>query len=514
MLPVISELYENTQVIPIVKELILICRNRQKEEIEDSWAEVSELIASFCRKIAAVDNDKASGLWISFQEACSFSINGQSNQVKMADRLEEMLPDLYDAIALFGTIDIEDNGYRLISSKSGYLTLQRTGDGYQWHSSIDPMWEAYIQANKIYSTRLRRFHIMGSGLGYLAYQLHCISGGSLDIVIFDKDETFVKLATDYGVLSYIPEDRLHIEIIKDSKKLLKEFKGYEDDSSKGTIGYYYYEDTMLELMKQCEDEVPAICQEINTRIAFGDMLERNYYRNRANVSENIADIDTSSVKKKWLIVGAGPSFDSRKDIIKEHFEEYTVIAVGAIYRRMFQEDMIPDYVIITDPQSRTFRQMEGITEHRPSLLLNAFATWEIAENYRGKKYLLFGEGSYLTEDYCHMKGIKAMDLGSDVAVAALSVALHLGAKEVGFVGVDLAFPTGKSHAEGTMDEDTVDTSDAPMVKGINGEMIPTSELFKVYLDELEEMIAKNSQTSYVNYSLGADIKGAKWQAVD
>lgn len=514
MLPVISELYENTQVIPIVKELILNCRNRQKREIEDSWAEVSELIASFCRKIASVDNDKGSRLWISFQEACSISINGQSNQVKMADRLEEMLPDLYDAIALFGTIDTEDKGNRLLSSKSGYLTLQRISDGYQWHSSIDPMWEAYNQACKIYTTRFRRFHMMGCGLGYLAYQLHCISGGSMDIVIYDNDEELVSMAFDYGVLSYIPEERLHIRIINDTKKLLREFKGYEDDISKGTTGYYYYEDTMIELMKECEDEVPAICQEINTRIAFGDMLERNYYRNRTNVSKNVADIDISSVKKKWLIVGAGPSFDSRKDIVKEHFEDYTVIAVGAIYRRMLQEDMIPDYVIITDPQSRTFRQMEGITEHRPSLLLNVFATWEIAENYKGKKYLLFGEGSYLTEDYCRMKGIKAMDLGSDVAVAALSVALYLGAKEVGFVGVDLAFPTGKSHASGTMDESTVDTSDAPMIKGVSGEMIPTNEQFKVYLDELEEMIAKNRQVSYVNYSMGADIKGAKWQALD
>ena len=514
MLPEISELYEYVQVIPIVKELTLNLRNRQGEAIDNSWTDISELIASFCRKIASIDNNKGSRLWIGFQEICSFSINDQSDQIKMADGLEEMITDLYAAIALFGTIDREVDGYRLVSSRSGFITLQRIRDGYQWHSSIDPMWEAYNQACKVYSTRFRRFHIMGCGLGYLAYQLYCLSDGSLDIVIFDKDETFINMAKDYGVLSYIPEDRLGIRIEKDVKKLLDEYKGYEDESSGGTTGYYYYEDTMLELMNECEDEVPAICQEVNTRIAYGDMLERNFYRNRTNVAGNIADIDTAPLKKKWIIVGAGPSFDDRKNLLRSSKEDTTIIAVGTIYKRMLQEGIIPDYVIITDPQSRTYRQMEGITEYRPTLLLNAFAAWELAENYKGKKYLLFGEGSYLTEDYCRMKGIKPMNLGSDVAVAALSAALYLGAEEVGFVGVDLAFPTGMSHAGGTMDEESVDITAGPRVKGVRGEMIPTSELFLVYLAELEEMIFQNKGVSYVNYSSGADIKGTKWQAVD
>jgi hypothetical protein len=514
MLPVISELYEHTQIVPIVKELIWNCRNRQKEEIEESWEDVSELIASFCRMTASIDNAKGSRLWMCFQEACSYSFSGQSNQLKMADKLEELIPLLYDAVTVFGTIDTEDKGFRLVSSKSGYLILQRTNDGYQWHSSIDPMWEAFIQAKKIYSTRFKRFHIMGCGLGYLAYQLYCISGGSLDIVIFDRDETFVNLATDYGVLSYIPEDILRIEIIKDSKKLLKDYKGYEDENSKGTTGYYYYEDTMLELMNERADEVPAICQEINTRIAYGDMLERNFYRNRSNVSKTIADIKSESVKKNWLIVGAGPSFDERVDLIKSHADSHTIIAVGTIYKRMLQEGIVPDYVIVTDPQSRTFAQFDGVTEFRPTLLLNMLAAWEFAEFYRGDAYLLPGEGSYLTEDYCRMKGIKTMDLGSDVAIAALSVALYLGAKEVGFVGIDFAYPTGISHASGTMDEVEIDSAVAPMVRSVSGDMIPTSELFKVYLVELEEMIAKNRQVSYVNYSMGADIKGAKWKAVN
>ena len=92
----------------------------------------------------------------------------------------------------------------------------------------------------------------------------------------------------------------------------------------------------------------------------------------------------------------------------------------------------------------------------------------------------------------------------------LEVSLMLGAREVNFIGVDLAYPEGVSHAAGTMDRTVRDVSGMEQVPDVNGSMLYTDCVFLNYKRWIETKIKQYPNVKFYNLSdCGAQICGAK-----
>lgn len=89
----------------------------------------------------------------------------------------------------------------------------------------------------------------------------------------------------------------------------------------------------------------------------------------------------------------------------------------------------------------------------------------------------------------------------------------MGAKTIILVGQDLAFTDGKQHAEGAFGADqsiSKKQNEYPEVEGIDGNMLPTLENLKFYLEWFEEQIEQYKDITVIDATEGgALIHGSK-----
>lgn len=511
MVDYIAEIYTYAQLIPCLKELIETCRVGNVALVGMQWNDISDLIGEFCEKTAEKDASLANSMWACFEKACGHTTDGTNSYNLMADDLERGLGMMYEAMRLFGSVDVTEGDIRIVSSDSGFLTIQDIATSRYLHSSLDPMDEARTIAKAIYDPRQQNCRIMGCGLGYLPWQLFCMSDESFDVYVYETDIKRIEYAIDYGVLSWIPEEKLHIVTDSDQLKL---FGSYREDAEAGVAGktaYYISEDILNRLDGEIKEKLSAFNISCRSHYFSRNNVERNFYRNIANVKKTIYDIDKAGLKEDWIIVAAGPSLDKKLNYIRDNQGKKTIVAVSTVYKKLVDAGIKADYVTSADPQNRTYGHFEGLTDYSAGLILNSTGNWQFGEYYKGDKYLVFGQGEEAVTEYCNNRGIKMITTGSTIPTLSIAVAAELGAKNIDLVGLDLAFPGGHSHALGTMDLEEVDTKNMPFIDSVDGGKVASKKEFIFYIKELEKMIAGYPAIRFINYSdEGARIRGTSW----
>ena len=113
-----------------------------------------------------------------------------------------------------------------------------------------------------------------------------------------------------------------------------------------------------------------------------------------------------------------------------------------------QEGIRPDAIIITDPQPHMYKQIEGLdTENIPLILLST-ASASVINAYKGDLYVAYQKGYQPAEEMAESLNAETFETGGSVTTTALDIALKFGAENIIFVGVDLAYTDGSSHAKG------------------------------------------------------------------
>ena len=116
-----------------------------------------------------------------------------------------------------------------------------------------------------------------------------------------------------------------------------------------------------------------------------------------------------------------------------------------------------------------------------------------------------------TSGYAKLR--EAFDLGTlyasgTVIHAAVDLAVQMGARDVVFCGVDLAYPGGASHAQGAVAHE-VRAVKALTVESVTGAPVQTAVNLLGYLRDLEHYISVQSHVRFSNTSpSGAKIAGA------
>jgi len=510
MVDFIEEMYLYAQLIPSIKEIIEDCYADKTLIIVQKWNDIRDLLVDFCNLLQKNNNVLGHEIYECCEKATKYSHEyGVENYNRMADTFEDIIPLLYDAMKAYGEIDVEENGYRMASSKSGFIALENTMTKSIYNSFSDPMWEAYHLAKKIYDPKVLSYNLLGCELGYLAWQLYSISDCTAEINIYHSSKFIVDYAYNYGVLSWIEEEKLNV-IIKDNNKELLESYALSLADDRENSAYI-----LKDIVDLFNDEENNLINEFRANnyatTLFKDMVLTNLYRNIKNVKETYLDIPFAHAFDEWVVVMAGPSLDDHIGFLKLNQGKKGIICATTVLKKLLLNDIKPTCACALDPQKRTWGHMEGIEDGNIPLIINSVANWRFGELYKGKKYLAPSLSSSESCDYFEKRGIDSLYLGSTVAIMCVVMASKFGAKKIDLIGMDLAYPSKKTHASGTMDASEIKNDDMMLVKSVSGGVVSTTRQFKVYIDELVKVIKDLEGIDIINYSTsGAYFEGTKW----
>ena len=163
----IAEIYQYAQLVPAMKEIIKYCYTEEDFHVRSNWEELKDLVVDFCKKVAEKDVTLAKEIYGRIAQACSYTTCENSNYILMGDEIQETLPLIYQGMALVGEINVLEDKREFFSTKSGFLSFRNIENQKVYHSTLDPMWEAYELAKRIYNSSFLKYCFLGCGLSLI-----------------------------------------------------------------------------------------------------------------------------------------------------------------------------------------------------------------------------------------------------------------------------------------------------------------------------------------------------------
>lgn len=419
------------------------------------------------------------------------------------DRLEE---NIYTKIEEEIANDFQ-KGYHIEYTATGEYTAHiPKGKGKIYlHSNNYPGKEAFSLAQEWLAQEKNEYLFYGIGLGYPYYEMLELDH-SVSFKIVEYNKAILRLAVVFGeVARLLASERA--SVILDEKEAAYVSMAAKTSDEIGCFVHYpsLYGIQDEKVLQQMED---FFVNESSVRTQI-HRLNSNFKRNLTIPSKSVWELKGEFQGKDIIIVAAGPSLDRNIELLRQADKEKTVIlATGTVLKKMLELKIIPDYVIITDSGEGTYPQIDGVEECQVPLLFLSTTYFRVAENYYGMKYILFQKGFDLAEREALKRGELCIETGGSVTTTALDLGIKMECDRVVFVGLDLAYTGGYSHASGTAQyEKTVDA--ARKVEGSSGEILETAQNLNMYRLWMEKRIRQLRQENNSITIIDATEGGAK-----
>lgn len=195
----------------------------------------------------------------------------------------------------------------------------------------------------------------------------------------------------------------------------------------------------------------------NTRLLLGS----NFRANTSELGNRVCyggKLKEEIQGKRVVIIAAGPSLDRNiaqlQESVKADRGDLFILASGTVLKKLCAMGLFPDAVIVSDPNERVVHQIRGMdanVEKKVPLIVLSTAAKEFIREYSGEKYLIYQNGFEPAEKAAKDSsyGLEAVETGGSVATTAMEFARAAMAKQIIFMGLDLAFTDDLAHAEGT-----------------------------------------------------------------
>jgi hypothetical protein len=426
------------------------------------------------------------------------------------NKLNQTDPALYELISSgVSHMNIEEQGYEVEFTSSGAMTvaiLDKQGR-YYMHSNSSASKEGFTLAKSWYKEDITEYIVYGYGLGYHIKELIDIDS-SISIEIYEADINMLKLAAAYSNLAdVISKPTINLIFDPDHSQLLKKLTQLNDDM-KFVIHY-----PSLRNIKDAniKEKLENYFIQYSSIINQLKLLNGNFRRN-VLCYQGLADELKGNFKDKDLfIIAAGPSLDKNfTQLHKVNRENSIILATGTVFKKMLSAGITPDYVIVTDPNERVYKQISGVETCQVPMLYLSTAFYGFAKNYHGKKYIILQKDYEKSEEFAATHGATLMNTGGSVSTTALDLGIALGSRRIIFLGLDLAYTGNYAHASETSRRNITVTNDLREVEDINGELIYTSRILDMYRQWIENRIQNTKGIEFVDATEGgARIKGMK-----
>lgn len=406
--------------------------------------------------------------------------------------IEEKNSLLSDKFTLSLAINGQPTAQTFVNRQSFYL-----------HSSVNPEREASLLADSL--KQAEDYMVFGMELGYHVLEL-LNRHQSASVCVFESNIYMLHMAFTYiDWTTYIANGRMRVVYIDDLKQLVSELSGRFAEMKNAELLVHYPAIKMIE-DAQTRQLLEDFFVTTSSMREQGGLLDSNFeVISKLNLPE-CGELKDIFKDKAVVIVGAGPSVDSQLDRLRKYRDKITVFATGHITRRLVNEGIIPDAVIITDPQPLMYKQIDGVNLKGIPMILLSTASASVIDYYNGSIYVAYQSGYELAEIKAKEIGATLFETGGSVTTTALDIALRFGAGKIIFVGVDLAYTGGYSHASGE-GRRIENTDGLRQVRSNTGDMVYTSKNLDIYRKWIERRIEGVMDTKFYNTGEGAVIKG-------
>ena len=409
--------------------------------------------------------------------------------------IEEKNSLLSDKFTLSLAINGQPTAQTFVNRQSFYL-----------HSSVNPEREASLLADSLKQTE--EYMVFGMELGYHVLEL-LNRYQSARVHVFESNIYLLHMAFTYiDWTTYIANGRIRVVYNDDLKQLVSEISGRFAEMKNAELLVHYPAIKMIE-DAQTRQLLEDFFVTTSSMREQGGLLDSNFeVISKLNLPE-CGELKDIFKDKAVVIVGAGPSVDSQLTSIKKCRDKITVFATGHITRKLVNEGIVPDAVIITDPQPLMYKQIDGVNLKNIPMILLSTASSSVIDYYNGPIYVAYQSGYELAEIKAKEIGATLFETGGSVTTTALDIALRFGARKIIFVGVDLAYTGGYSHASGE-GRRIENTDGLRQVRSNTGVMVYTSKNLDIYRKWIERRLEGVRNTEVYNTGDGAEIKGTVW----
>ncbi len=412
-------------------------------------------------------------------------------------------------------------------AKSGttYLIMEKNGKQFRMNSCYSPENEAREWAQQFSLNNIRQVVIMyGLGNGAFLAQLRQSCKEDAVFVIYEPSlDLFHHLMQHSDLQRIIGNGRMHLLV-----QGLNEYRfGNILEASLSWDNINHVVATEHPKYKEIyPQEYVCFCQQVNNEWVKANMNRNTmgYFGQQMvrNTCENLAYLSNGHFYEQYIgrfgdapviIVSAGPSLDLNIEKLKSAKGKAVIIAVDSAMRELDKHGVEPDFIVSIDPK-KSLRHMEPLIARRTPLFCSDTARSELLEQHEGEK-IFFGLSPFAEKlkPQQYPEG-KHLGTGGSVSTSTFSLSVALQFKTVIFVGQDLAYKNGMSHAGNRM----VDKEEQKLfqVEDIFGNMIASRHDWYQFLGWYEENIKKlEGQVEIIDATEGgARIPGTKIMSLE
>lgn len=370
-------------------------------------------------------------------------------------------------------------------SRSGEPILKI--NNYLLHSKYDPKKEAKLFVQKQYQVDSIVI-LFGYGCGYI-----------LDEFIKQSNDEKILVVDPYLAPTKKYPDRVSFISETDAQKLEKEImKSVSMEKNCYLVTSPNYDQVFKEIYTNLLQAIKntLFINKVYENTVVGSSMDwfRNYMNNLKYTIEDDTLVKLKQTTNKPIIVASGgPSLTKQLELLKQHRNEFILIASGSTVRSLVRENIEPDYVVSIDGSEKNLQHFNKIGLKKAKFIYGMQSRFEARKEFNNAYYFLQATSWNLQP---HLENITQEPVavllgGGSVAHFALAIATYISTGEIALIGQDLAYTDGLSHAQGNKRQENIDFDNSKIsyikTKGYFGEDVYTDYPFLSMKNTFEVM---------------------------
>ncbi|HKM04745.1 MAG TPA: 6-hydroxymethylpterin diphosphokinase MptE-like protein [Lachnospiraceae bacterium] len=390
--------------------------------------------------------------------------------------------------------------YIIELTSSGFPTLkiiQEEGEYYQV-SNNNPYRDIRTWLIDTICMNRKEYHLLGMAMGYGLTQLYNLTGKVNPIHVFETDLHMIVLALNHIKINHMLQDGVFLHYDPDLTQLnasIKKTQKRDNSLKNDQAQLLIYPPAIQNIQnKELRKSLEKFNLVENSMKNARFLLQGNFMSNISYAKKhpdqvcNVDVLQQEFLGKDVYIIAAGPSLDKNIFLLKEKPKNSIIIATGTVLKKLLKLNIRPDFFIVSDPNERVTSQITGIEDCGVPMLMLSTAHGKFMKNYQGNVFFILQKDYQRAEEEAHFLKNHLYQTGGSVSTIALDIAIHLGANQVIFLGLDLAFTDNLAHAEDTSNRLATDKDDLSLVKAYDGGEVFADAKFILYREWMERRI--------------------------
>jgi Uncharacterized protein conserved in bacteria len=439
--------------------------------------------------------------------------------------IKKIRPNLYDKLeeiiesGIYSYDNIEETSTR---DGNKALIIEKDNNKYRLNSIYKPLSEAEKWAGQ-YNFNNLSVSVVMFGIGNCLFVREMLKRLQNDAVVYlyEPDiSIFLYDLNNIDITDILKEEYIYLFIEKINEEEFRDLLQENMDWSllptqiicSHPIYDKIYDDEYLEFMKSVYDANNLAKVNRDTEKHMSVTLAENAIRNLAYIKESnyVSEIIGKIPKDiPAIIVAAGPSLDKNIDELKRAEGKSFIMATDTSVKYLLAHNINFDAIITIDAlKSITHLQDERC--HNAPLFCVLEARNTLMDMHTGRK-IWFRGSIYMYDLYDKFNRIfPSYNSGGSVATAAFSVCVSMGFKNIIFIGQDLAYSGGITHAGGVVKNILGDEDGRQYVDSVDGGQVMTRYDWLIYLEWFENSVRDLKELNVIDATEGgALIHGTK-----